>query len=524
MTDTATGPARGGHNGALRNRALRNRALGAYGERVAARHLTDQGMVVLDRNWRCDEGELDLVLRDGPVLVGCEVKTRTSLAHGSPHEAVTDAKLARLRRLVAALAARPRGPSCRDPGRPGRGAATPAGTSPGGARAGDRLMPVASTPTIALDGAVGHLVDVQADVSQGQAGLTLVGRSDVSLNEAPHRCRMAVHNTNLLWPASRRITILLSPSDLPKRGTHFDLAIALAVLKADGSCPSHRPGRLGLHRGAHPQRRAPIGPRRAADGAGGRPAGDPPGVRRRAAGTRGRDGARHDRVRACARWARWSPSSPERRCPRPRRWRRCPAARCCPGGVRSASTRSTWPTCTVWRRPATPSRSPPPVDTTSFCPAPRAVARPRSPSGSPACYRTSRSRSRSRSRPSIRWRARSGRATGLIRRPPFSAPHHDASKASILGGGSGRVRPGEVSRAHCGVLLLDEFPLLRTDVIDALRQPLESGEVTIARRRGVGHLSGAGDRGASRPTPARAATTGPMPGATAAPAVRSQAS
>ena len=95
MTDTATGPARGGHN-----RALRNRALGAYGERVAARHLTDQGMVVLDRNWRCDEGELDLVLRDGPVLVGCEVKTRTSLAHGSPHEAVSDAKLARLRSLV----------------------------------------------------------------------------------------------------------------------------------------------------------------------------------------------------------------------------------------------------------------------------------------------------------------------------------------------------------------------------------------------------------------------------------------
>ena len=88
MTETATG--RGG----------RNRALGDYGERVAARHLTALGMVVLDRNWRCDEGELDLVLRDGPALVGCEVKTRTSLAHGSPHEAVTDVKLARLRRLV----------------------------------------------------------------------------------------------------------------------------------------------------------------------------------------------------------------------------------------------------------------------------------------------------------------------------------------------------------------------------------------------------------------------------------------
>ena len=88
MTETAEG--RSGHN----------RALGAYGERVAARHLTALGMVVLDRNWRCDEGELDLVLRDGPALVGCEVKTRTSLSHGSPHEAVTDVKLARLRRLV----------------------------------------------------------------------------------------------------------------------------------------------------------------------------------------------------------------------------------------------------------------------------------------------------------------------------------------------------------------------------------------------------------------------------------------
>ena len=90
MTDTATDPGRQG----------RNRALGDYGERVAARHLANLGMVLLDRNWRCDEGELDLVLRDGPALVGCEVKTRTSLAHGSPHEAVTDAKLERLQRLV----------------------------------------------------------------------------------------------------------------------------------------------------------------------------------------------------------------------------------------------------------------------------------------------------------------------------------------------------------------------------------------------------------------------------------------
>jgi putative endonuclease len=77
-----------------------HQAVGRYGERIAADHLVAQGMVVLDRNWRCDEGELDLVLREGTTLVACEVKTRTTLDHGTPHEAVTDAKLERLRRLT----------------------------------------------------------------------------------------------------------------------------------------------------------------------------------------------------------------------------------------------------------------------------------------------------------------------------------------------------------------------------------------------------------------------------------------
>ena len=74
--------------------------LGAYGEGLALRHLLRQGMVLLDRNWRCDEGEIDLVLREGDVLVVCEVKTRSSVDYGTPHEAVTPAKLARLARLA----------------------------------------------------------------------------------------------------------------------------------------------------------------------------------------------------------------------------------------------------------------------------------------------------------------------------------------------------------------------------------------------------------------------------------------
>src|SRR3954447_16011651 len=84
--------------------AGRRQALGAYGERLAAHHLVAEGLVVLDRNWRCDLGEIDLVLRDGQVLVVCEVKTRTSDVCGTPHEAVGPAKLDRLQRLALAWA------------------------------------------------------------------------------------------------------------------------------------------------------------------------------------------------------------------------------------------------------------------------------------------------------------------------------------------------------------------------------------------------------------------------------------
>jgi putative endonuclease len=80
--------------------ARQRSGLGAYGEGLAARHLIEKGMVLLDRNWRCDLGEIDLVLRDGRALVVCEVKTRSSLAFGSPLEGVTEQKAARLRRLA----------------------------------------------------------------------------------------------------------------------------------------------------------------------------------------------------------------------------------------------------------------------------------------------------------------------------------------------------------------------------------------------------------------------------------------
>ncbi|MGZ5399943.1 MAG: YifB family Mg chelatase-like AAA ATPase, partial [Nocardioides sp.] len=325
-----------------------------------------------------------------------------------------------------------------------------------------------------------HLVDVQADVSPGQAGLTLVGRADVSLNEAPHRCRMAVHNTNLSWPATKRITILLSPSDLPKRGTHFDLAIALAVLKADGQLKDvdltsavfigelTLSGGLRSVSGVLPMVLAAASrgvtqvfvPEPQAHEAAMVPGVDVLGLR-----SLGQVVAelRGDEVPEAPPVAPMSGS-------RLLSWRGeerldevdlvdvqgMPDARlavevAAAGGhhILLSGPKGSGKTTLAERIPTilpdlTTAES---VELTALH--------------------------------SLAGSLQEG--DGLVRRPPFGAPHHDASKASILGGGTGRVRPGEVSRTHGGVLLLDEFPLLRTDVIDALRQPLESGEVTIAR-------------------------------------------
>jgi putative endonuclease len=83
------------------NGDCRNAALGGFGERLAAAHYLTQGYAVLERNWRCTAGEIDLICSRDTTLVVCEVKTRTGSAHGHPLEAVTGAKQRRLRRVAA---------------------------------------------------------------------------------------------------------------------------------------------------------------------------------------------------------------------------------------------------------------------------------------------------------------------------------------------------------------------------------------------------------------------------------------
>jgi magnesium chelatase family protein len=97
-------------------------------------------------------------------------------------------------------------------------------------------MPLARTHAIALVGMHGHVVEVEADIENGLVGLQLIGLPDTALREARDRIRSAVINSGYDWPM-RRITVGLSPASLPKRGSGFDVGIAVALLCADGMLP-----------------------------------------------------------------------------------------------------------------------------------------------------------------------------------------------------------------------------------------------------------------------------------------------
>jgi magnesium chelatase family protein len=112
-------------------------------------------------------------------------------------------------------------------------------------------MALARTYAMALAGVQGHVVEIEADIENGLPALFLVGLPDTALREARDRIRSAILNSHQSWPL-RRVTVGLSPASLPKRGSGFDVAIALAILSADGVVPKERlsgtvfVGELGL--------------------------------------------------------------------------------------------------------------------------------------------------------------------------------------------------------------------------------------------------------------------------------------
>jgi magnesium chelatase family protein len=340
-------------------------------------------------------------------------------------------------------------------------------------------MPVATAYTTWLQGVTGHLIEVQADVSSGVVGTTVVGRADVAINEARERCRMAIVNSGLEWPASKRITILLSPADLAKRGTHFDLAMAVAVLAAHGRVLSDLSralfvGELTLSGGLR----------------------SVPGVL--------------PMVLAASHHGITQVFVPE---PQVREASMVP-------GVSVYGLRSLAQVVALLNGEEVPEAPPVAGATSASLLAWRGQTRleeldlddvdgmpdaklalevaaagghhlmligPKGAGKTTLAERLPSILPDLTAEESLELTAIHSLAGSLspgddlIVRPPFFAPHHDASRVGILGGGTGRVRPGDVSRAHNGVLFLDEFPLFHSDVIEALRQPLESGEVTITR-------------------------------------------
>ena len=342
-------------------------------------------------------------------------------------------------------------------------------------------MPWATAHTVSLEGAIGHVIDVQVDVSHGLVNTALVGRPDVSISEARDRCRAAVQNCQLEWPVTKRVTILLSPADLPKRGPHFDLAMAVGVLSATGVIAKDAlegvvligeltldarvravPGVLPMVMAASKRgMRSVVVPEPQADEAAMVPGMTVFGVRSL------------PQVVALLTGADEIPEAPE------------------------VPPLSGQPLLS-WRGEERLGE----VDLADV----RGMADPRFAvevaaagghhlllSGPKGAGKTTLAERLPGLLPdltleeSLELTAIHSLAgtfppgAQMIVRPPFRAPHHSATRASLLGGGSGRVRPGEVSKAHLGVLFLDEFPLFASDIIDAMRQPLESGDITIAR-------------------------------------------
>jgi magnesium chelatase family protein len=341
-------------------------------------------------------------------------------------------------------------------------------------------MAFATAHTVSLHGALGHLIDVQADVSPGVPGTSLVGRPDPSLQEARDRVRMAVTNSGFPWPATKRVTILLSPADLLKRGTHFDLAIALAVLTAcgdvhpDALADTLVIGELTLTGGL---RSVPgvLPMVMAASARGFRRVIVPEPQAREAAMV---PGVAVFGMRSLAQVRAELKGEPVPDAP--------------PVAPMSGSRLVAWRgSGRLGEHDLADLDGVPDVKYALEVAAAGGhhllLTGPKGSGKTSLAERLPGILPDLTAEEALELTAIHSLAGALepgddlLVRPPYFAPHHDASKASLLGGGSGRVRPGEISRAHGGVLFLDEFPLFRSDVIDALRQPLESGEVTIAR-------------------------------------------
>ncbi len=333
-------------------------------------------------------------------------------------------------------------------------------------------MSYAKVLSVGLAGMTGHVVEVEADLATGLPGLALTGLPDAALNEARDRVRAALVNSGEAWP-NRRITVNLLPATLPKRGSVFDLAIAITVLAGAGLLPLAPLqgvvilGELGLDGSVRPVRGV-LPSVLAALQAGYNRVVVPLANAAEAALVPGLTVRATDSLRRLIDFVRGQDRllDPPESLPLPdalgldladvvgqemgRRGLELAAA----GGHHLSLIGPPGAGKTMLAQ-RLPSILPPLGESEALeVTAVHSIAGVLAP------------------------------GAALIRRPPFQAPHHTASVAALVGGGSGLARPGAVSLAHRGVLFIDEAPEMSGRALDALRQPLEEGQVVLSRANG----------------------------------------
>jgi magnesium chelatase family protein len=335
-------------------------------------------------------------------------------------------------------------------------------------------MALARAWSVALVGVQGHLVEIEADLASGIPGLTMIGLPDAALAESRDRIKAAIVNSGEKWPSSR-ITLALSPASMPKRGSSFDLALAAGVLAANGAVPAgalHRCvllGELGLD-----------GRVRAVPGV--LPAvlaGTQAGFERfvvpveNLAEARLVPGASVTGVASVASLVRVLLGAHDGDEPPLRLDAAVPHAPADLVDVAGQAEGRTAVEVAAAGGHHLFMLGPPGAGKTMLAERLPGILPPLSLDEALEVTAIH----------SVAGRLPS--AEPLITTPPFQDPHHNATVAAIVGGGSGVARPGAACLAHRGVLFLDEAPEFAAGVLDALRQPLEKGQVSISRVGGT---------------------------------------
>lgn len=343
-------------------------------------------------------------------------------------------------------------------------------------------MSLARAHGVVIAGIAAHIVEVEAHLSSGLPNMTIVGLADTAVSESRDRVRAAVMNSGARWPGSK-ITIGLSPAWLHKRGSSLDLAIAVAILAADGQVapePLEQAvmfGELGLDGRVRPVRGAVV-----------------------AAVSVAR--SRHDQLWTAQASVPEAQLIPELAVTG---WRSLAQILARFGIDEALAARAAE---RAEAEPATPIAGEPPARLPSAEPdladvhgQPEAIealqvvavgGHHMAMTGRPGVGKTMLAERLPSILPDLPDEdalsataiasVLGRRLSGLVRRPPFEAPHHSATLASLVGGGrDDQVRPGHVTLAHAGVLFLDEAPEFAGASLEALRQPLESGIVRISR-------------------------------------------